>query len=151
MAHAKVGPNNIFPGPSRPFSTVGDEKLKRRCYPHFFDSHHGCNNLRNTPSIAAIKASARSSRGDQTAKIGGEKIHSCVIIYVRCFCCCCFFFQERDGFVIDICGNQWWWSNDVTLMRLSPKYEKCKVLSIFDSQKIGKYLNSLRQSVPALT
>ena len=54
------------------------------------------------------------------------------------------FFQKRDGFMIDICGNKWWWSNDVTLMRPSPKFEKCEVLSIFDLQKIGKYLNSLR-------
>ena len=135
----------MFPGPSDPFSIVGDRKLKQRCYSHFFDSHHGCNNLKNTPSIAAIKASARSSRGDQNAKIGGEKIHSCVLIYVRCFLLLLFFFfQERDGFMIDICGNQWWWSNDVTLMRSSPKFEKCEVLSIFDLQKIGKYFNSLR-------
>ena len=69
LAHAKVGPNNMFHGPSDPFAIVGDKMLKQRWYSHFFDPHHGCNNLRNTPSIAAIKASARSSRGDQNAKI----------------------------------------------------------------------------------
>ena len=58
----------FFPGPSDPFSFVGDKELERRCYLHFFDSYRGGHHSRNTPSVSGIDDSAQSAIGNRNAK-----------------------------------------------------------------------------------
>ena len=130
--------NNFFPGPYDPFSFVRDEELEGRCYLNFFDSLYGCRN-----TLAGIEASAKTASGNQPRwwKDRFLRNNSLEVFFVS--------FNSDMGFVVDFCGNQWWWSNDVTLMW--PHWRKHTDATKFSFQPRGTVTHHNRRSRQKMT
>ena len=92
---------------------------------------------RETPS----QVSKPAQKPQVATNAGGEKIDSCVIIRLRCF--------SFLLIAIWVCGNQWWWSNDVTLMW--PYWRKHTDATKFSFQPRGTVTHHNRRSRQKMT